>query len=141
MAQLRGWHYAGSWEKLTHLTEPRHGAVRPKDTDAFADVEPDGMPDTTRLPPQDSTRRRMAWHRKLAHGPALAPWRSRCQDDGWWLRSAIVWHMSRNPMPESVRDRPIERLGEMIFLLTKQPTYYYDGEAIRYRAVTRDVSN
>ena len=35
------------------------------------------------------------------------PWRIAfaLQDDGWYLRSAIVWHKP-NPMPESVRDRP-----------------------------------
>ena len=35
------------------------------------------------------------------------PWRIAfaLQDDGWILRSAIVWHKP-NPMPESVRDRP-----------------------------------
>ena len=59
------------------------------------------------------------------------PWRVAfaLQDDGWWLRSAIVWHKP-NPMPESVRDRPTNAY-EMIFLLTKRPTYYYDAEAIR----------
>jgi DNA modification methylase len=27
------------------------------------------------------------------------------QDDGWWIRSEIIWHKP-NPMPESVKDRP-----------------------------------
>ena len=51
------------------------------------------------------------------------------QDDGWILRSAIVWH-KLNPMPESVSDRPTNGY-EMIYLLTKQQRYYYDIEAIR----------
>ena len=48
------------------------------------------------------------------------PWRVAfaLQDDGWLLRSAIVWHKP-NPMPESVRDRPTNAY-EMIFLLAKQ---------------------
>ena len=47
------------------------------------------------------------------------PWRIAfaLQDDGWILRSAIVWHKP-NPMPESTRDRPTSSY-EMIFLLTK----------------------
>jgi len=27
------------------------------------------------------------------------------QDDGWWIRSEIIWHKP-NPMPESIKDRP-----------------------------------
>ena len=54
------------------------------------------------------------------------PWRVAfaLQDDGWWLRSAIVWHKP-SPMPESVRDRPTSAY-EMIFLLAKSgaPTYW-----------------
>lgn len=49
--------------------------------------------------------------------------------DGWYLRSEIIWHKP-NPMPESVTDRPT-KAHEQIFLLTKQPRYYYDAEAIR----------
>lgn len=50
------------------------------------------------------------------------------QDDGWYLRSEIVWHKV-NAMPESVKDRPT-KAHEMIYLLTKSPTYWYDWEAI-----------
>ena len=59
------------------------------------------------------------------------PWRIAfaLQDDGWILRSAIVWHKP-NPMPESVRDRPTNAY-ENIFLFSKQQRYYYDAEAIR----------
>ena len=58
------------------------------------------------------------------------------QDDGWYVRSAIVW-AKPNPMPESVRDRPTNAY-EMIFLLTKKPRYFWDAEAIRtaYSPVT-----
>ncbi len=47
---------------------------------------------------------------------------------GWWLRSDIVW-AKPNPMPENVRDRPT-RAHEYLFLLTKQPRYFYDAQAI-----------
>jgi len=50
------------------------------------------------------------------------------QDDGWWLRSKIVWHKP-NPMPESVTDRPTNSYEE-VFLLTKRARYYYDADAI-----------
>lgn len=59
------------------------------------------------------------------------PWRLALalQDDGWWLRSDIIWHKP-NPMPESCTDRPT-KAHEYIFLLTKASKYYYDGDAIR----------
>lgn len=49
--------------------------------------------------------------------------------DGWYLRSEIIWH-KKNPMPESVTDRPT-KAHEQIFLLSKSPRYYYDAEAIK----------
>ena len=59
------------------------------------------------------------------------PWRVAfaLQDDGWYLRSEIIWH-KQNPMPESVTDRPT-KAHEQIFLLSKSPKYYYDCDAIR----------
>jgi len=59
------------------------------------------------------------------------PWRVAfaLQDDGWILRSDIIWHKP-NPMPESVTDRPT-RSHEYIFLFAKQAKYYYDAEAIK----------
>jgi DNA modification methylase len=59
------------------------------------------------------------------------PWRVALalQDDGWWLRSDIVW-AKPNPCPESVKDRPT-RSHEYVFLLTQAPRYYYDRDAIR----------
>ena len=51
------------------------------------------------------------------------------QDDGWYLRSDIIWAKT-NPMPESVTDRPTSA-HEHVFLLTKSPRYYYDADAIR----------
>ncbi len=51
------------------------------------------------------------------------------QDDGWWLRSDIIW-AKPNPMPESVTDRPTSS-HEHIFLLTKSARYFFDAEAVR----------
>jgi DNA modification methylase len=49
--------------------------------------------------------------------------------DGWYLRQDIIW-AKPNPMPESVRDR-CTKSHEYIFLLTKEPRYFYDQEAIK----------
>jgi DNA modification methylase len=59
------------------------------------------------------------------------PWRVAfaLQDDGWYLRSEIIWHKP-NPMPESVTDRPTKS-HEQLFLLTKSDRYFYDQDAIR----------
>lgn len=58
------------------------------------------------------------------------PWRVAfaLQDDGWILRSDIIWHKP-NPMPESVTDRPTKS-HEYVFLFAKEPRYYYDADAI-----------
>jgi len=55
------------------------------------------------------------------------------QEDGWWVRSDIVWHKP-NPMPSSVKDRPTPA-KEYLFLLTKSARYFYDAGAIREEAV------
>jgi DNA modification methylase len=64
------------------------------------------------------------------------PWRVAfaLQDDGWYLRSDIVWHKP-NPMPESVTDRPT-KAHEYVFLLSRSERYYYDTDAIREPHVT-----
>lgn len=51
------------------------------------------------------------------------------QADGWYLRQDIIW-AKPNPMPESVTDR-CTKSHEYIFLLSKQPRYFYDAEAIK----------
>lgn len=51
------------------------------------------------------------------------------QEDGWYLRSQIVWAKT-NPMPESIKDRPT-KAHELLYLLSKRPVYFYDNEAIR----------
>ena len=59
------------------------------------------------------------------------PWRVALalQDDGWWLRSDIIW-AKPNPMPESITDRPT-RSHEYLFLLTKSARYFYDYKAVQ----------
>ena len=59
------------------------------------------------------------------------PWRVALalQADGWYLRSDVIW-AKPNPLPEGVRDRPV-RSHEYLFLLSKEPRYYYDTEAVR----------
>ena len=66
------------------------------------------------------------------------PWRIafKLQEDGWYLRSDIIWNKS-NCMPESTKDRPTKS-HEYIFLLTKEPYYYYDNEAIKEQCVNGD---
>jgi DNA modification methylase len=61
------------------------------------------------------------------------PWRTAfaLQADGWYLRSDIIWSKP-NPMPESVRDRPT-KAHEYVFLLSKQPRYWFDADAVRER--------
>lgn len=58
------------------------------------------------------------------------PWRVAfaLQDDGWWLRSDIIWHKP-SPMPETVKDRPT-RAHEYLFLLSRSRRYQYDAAAI-----------
>jgi DNA modification methylase len=59
------------------------------------------------------------------------PWRVAfaLQADGWYLRSEIIW-AKRNGLPDPAADRP-QRFHEHIFLLSKQPRYFYDEAAIR----------
>jgi len=63
------------------------------------------------------------------------PWRLAFayQQQGWILRSAIVWHKP-NPMPESVQSRPTTAY-EMVFLFAKRYPYFYDAEAIKQPSV------
>lgn len=59
------------------------------------------------------------------------PWRVALalQADGWYLRQDIIW-AKPNPMPESVTDR-CTKSHEYIFLMSKNPHYYFDHEAIK----------
>ena len=66
------------------------------------------------------------------------PWRVAfaLQADGWYLRSDIIW-AKLNPMPESVQTRPT-RAHEYVFLMTKQPRYWYNAAAIAEPCVDPD---
>lgn len=69
------------------------------------------------------------------------PWRLALalQDNGWFLRSDIVWHKP-NVMPESVKDRPT-RAHEYLFMLTKTGNYHYDQEAVKEPAENGHTRN
>ncbi len=69
------------------------------------------------------------------------PWRLAfaLQDDGWYLRSDIVWEKP-NAMPESVKDRP-SRSHEFLFMFTKSERYFYDHEASREAAANGGKRN
>lgn len=51
------------------------------------------------------------------------------RDDGWWLRSEVIWHKP-NGMPGSQKDRPTIA-HEHLFLLAKSRRYFYDEFAVR----------
>ncbi|MCC4906942.1 site-specific DNA-methyltransferase [Microbacterium sp. cx-59] len=59
------------------------------------------------------------------------PWRVALalQADGWFLRSEVIWEKG-NAIPETAADR-LSRTHEHLFLLTKQPRYYFDLDSIR----------
>jgi site-specific DNA-methyltransferase (cytosine-N4-specific) len=59
------------------------------------------------------------------------PWRVAfaLQEDGWILRSRITW-IKKNPMPESVKNRPTTATEE-IFLFAKTSNYLYNPDAVR----------
>lgn len=66
------------------------------------------------------------------------PWRLAfaLQQDGWYLRSDIIFH-KLNPLPLSVTSRPTTA-HEYIFLLAKNERYYYDYEAIKEEAESKN---
>lgn len=61
----------------------------------------------------------------------LAPERLvlRLQKEGWIVRNKIVW-AKPNPMPTSIPDR-LNTTYEVIYVLTRQPKYFFDLDAIR----------
>ena len=107
--------YAGSWGNY-HPTGS--GGQRAKETErwdrpAYEDTgrrPAASVPSATGLPPKNLMG--LPWRVAFA-----------LQDDGWVLRSAIVWHKP-NPMPESVSDRPTNAY-ENVFLLAKSNTATY----------------
>jgi DNA modification methylase len=63
------------------------------------------------------------------------PWRVAfaLQDDGWWLRQAVVWH-NVNALPDAASDRPTSDY-EMMFMLTRSASYFYDAAAVKQDAL------
>jgi site-specific DNA-methyltransferase (adenine-specific) len=51
------------------------------------------------------------------------------QRHGWLIRNKIVWAKT-NPMPTSIKDR-LSCTYELIYVFAKQPTYFFDLDAIR----------
>jgi len=66
------------------------------------------------------------------------PWRVAfaLQADGWYLRQDIIWHKPA-PMPEPTKDRCVKS-HEYIFLLSKEPRYYFDYESIQEESIGED---
>lgn len=60
------------------------------------------------------------------------------QEAGWYVRSEIIWHKP-NPMPESIKDRPGSS-HEKVWLLSKEPRYYYDHLAVRQPVASSSLS-
>ncbi|OYN77679.1 DNA-methyltransferase [Mycolicibacterium sphagni] len=53
----------------------------------------------------------------------------RLQQDGWIIRNKIVW-AKPNPVPSSVPDR-LNCTYEVIYVMARQPKYFFDLDAIR----------
>ena len=95
---------------------------REKNPDMWRSVAPDGAPRPTR----DNAQR---WKPKdLMLMPARVA--IALQEDGWWVRSEIIWHKP-NPMPESVRDRPTSAHEKLFLLSRSRAKYFYDADAVR----------
>jgi DNA modification methylase len=109
--------YAGSWSG--NSMRPDGGTQRPG--------RPGFQPLDERVPARSGVVPRGLKPKDLC----LIPFRLALalQADGWWVRSDIIFS-KKNPMPESVTDRPT-RSHEYLFLLSKNARYYYDQEAIR----------
>jgi site-specific DNA-methyltransferase (adenine-specific) len=50
-------------------------------------------------------------------------------EEGWLLRNKVVW-AKPNPLPNPARDR-LSATHEFVYLLVKQPDYFFDLDAIR----------
>lgn len=59
------------------------------------------------------------------------------QADGWYLRCDIIWSKI-SCLPESIEDRP-SKSHEYVLMLTKEPQYYYDGDAVREPSAGTDA--
>jgi DNA modification methylase len=91
----------------------------------------DGTPRTSRVAGEFGGRIDLAAANVKPKDLVGAPWllAFALRADGWYLRSDIIWARP-NPMPESVTDRPTKS-HSYVFLLAKQPRYFFDADAIR----------
>ena len=106
---------AQRWTKKGETTTPAQPMNGMSDTwRAIAPTKESGLPDKNLVG--------IPWHVAFA-----------LQADGWYLRQDIIWHKP-NPMPESVTDR-CTKAHEYIFLMSKNPNYYFDNESIKERSV------
>jgi site-specific DNA-methyltransferase (adenine-specific) len=57
--------------------------------------------------------------------------------DGWLCRNKVIW-AKPNPLPQSAADR-LSPTYEVVYFLTRRPTYYFDLDAIRlpHRSIDR----
>jgi len=62
----------------------------------------------------------------------------RLQSDGWVIRNKIVW-AKPNPMPTSIPDR-LNTTYEVIYVLARQPQYFFDLDAIRVPHVSAGMA-
>jgi excisionase family DNA binding protein len=85
-------------------------------------------------------RQMMRRHLRAVDGPGLGlprksligiPWRVALamQDDGWTLRTAIIWHRPATLPEPTAHDRPW-RTYENIFVFSKGPRYWFNREGL-----------
>ncbi|HVX01259.1 MAG TPA: site-specific DNA-methyltransferase, partial [Candidatus Babeliaceae bacterium] len=108
--------------------------------DTYSNSGLGGNPDESGFRKQATNRGSLLQERRSVEGYKPKnllgiPWRVAfaLQDDGWYLRSEIIWHKP-NSMPESVTDRPTKS-HETIFLLAKSERYFYDADSIKEQRV------
>jgi DNA modification methylase len=123
--------YAGSWGGYGQ-TGP--GSQRPRNSEFYDRPGYDGR---SKQRPAASRRHDGIKNKDLVGIPWLVAFAFRAA--GWWLRRDIVWSKT-NPMPESVRDRPVGS-HEYVFLLSKSRFYYYDRESVQVPASASSLAH
>jgi len=115
--------YAGSWGAQSR------GPTTPGTLEGSGDVAARQISAAARLGAGTGSLKRTPGLKAKDLG--MIPWRLAIalQDDGWWIRSVVVW-AKKSPMPESISDRPTSA-WEPIFLLAKSERYFYDAEAVK----------
>ena len=106
-----------------------------KDTPSYGKIKySDGYEGVSQKGKSEAKKRDGLKHKDLIG----IPWRVAIalQSDGWYLRQDIIWHKP-NPMPESVTDR-CTKAHEYIFLMSKNPNYYFDNKAIQEPCATQE---